>query len=74
VTEALRGLARELDPAELAAVAGPARADLARLVPDLAWDGEAAAGAEVAGAGQGRLFELLLGWSSGWPPPRRCCG
>jgi DNA-binding CsgD family transcriptional regulator/tetratricopeptide (TPR) repeat protein len=61
VIEALRGLARELDPAELAAVAGPARAELARLVPDLAWDGEAVAGAEVAGAGQGRLFELLLG-------------
>jgi DNA-binding CsgD family transcriptional regulator len=64
VTQALRGLAGELDPAELAAVAGPARAELGRLVPDLPWGGEAAAGAvgaEVAGAGQGRLFELLLG-------------
>ena len=39
VTEALRGLAGELDPAELAAVAGPARADLGRLLPDLGWDG-----------------------------------
>jgi DNA-binding CsgD family transcriptional regulator/tetratricopeptide (TPR) repeat protein len=74
VVEALRGLADELDPAELEVVAGPARADLARLVPDLArlapdlaWGGEAAgvAGvtgvAGVAGVGQGRLFELLLG-------------
>jgi DNA-binding CsgD family transcriptional regulator/tetratricopeptide (TPR) repeat protein len=64
VVQALRGLADQLDPAELAAVAGPARAELGRLLPDLAWGGEAAAGAEVAGAGQagqGRLFALLLG-------------
>ena len=61
VTEALRGLARALDPDELAAVAGPARAELGRLVPDLAWGDGAAAGPAVARAGQGRLFELLLG-------------
>jgi DNA-binding CsgD family transcriptional regulator len=74
VTETLRGLADQLGPAELAAVAGPARRELARLVPDLArlapdlgWGGEVAgvAGvtgvARVAGASQGRLFELLLG-------------
>jgi DNA-binding CsgD family transcriptional regulator len=61
VIEALRGLAGELDPTELEAVAGPARAELARLLPDLGWSGEAAAGAAVAGASQGRLFELLLG-------------
>jgi DNA-binding CsgD family transcriptional regulator/tetratricopeptide (TPR) repeat protein len=63
VTEALRGLADQLDPAELAAVAGPARAELSRLLPELAGGGDAAAGG-VAGAGQagqGRLFELLLG-------------
>jgi predicted ATPase len=36
MVEALRGLAGDLDPAELEVVAGPARADLARLVPDLA--------------------------------------
>jgi DNA-binding CsgD family transcriptional regulator/tetratricopeptide (TPR) repeat protein len=59
VTEALRGLAGELDPGELEAVAGPARADLTRLLPDLVWSGEAAMGAAVAG--QGRLFERLLG-------------
>src|SRR5215813_8511772 len=57
VIEALRGLAGELDAAELEAVAGPASADLGRLLPDLGWGGEAAAAAEVAGAGQGRLFE-----------------
>jgi DNA-binding CsgD family transcriptional regulator len=61
VVEALRGLAGELDPDELAAVAGPARHELGRLLPDLAWSADAAAGVEVVGAGQGRLFELLLG-------------
>jgi DNA-binding CsgD family transcriptional regulator/tetratricopeptide (TPR) repeat protein len=61
VIEALRGLADQLDPAGLAAVAGPARAELARLLPDLAGGGEAATGAAAAGASQGRLFELLLG-------------
>jgi DNA-binding CsgD family transcriptional regulator/tetratricopeptide (TPR) repeat protein len=62
VIEALRGLAEDLDADELQAVAGPARQELARLVPDLAWGGEAAAGPAVASrAGQGRLFELLLG-------------
>jgi DNA-binding CsgD family transcriptional regulator/tetratricopeptide (TPR) repeat protein len=61
LVEALRGLAGELDPAQLAAVAGPARAELGRLLPDLAWSDQAAAGTAAAGAGQGRLFELLLG-------------
>src|SRR5262245_49902739 len=61
VIEALRGLADQLDPAELAAVAGPAQPELARLLPDLAWGGDAAAGTAVAGAGQGQLFERLLG-------------
>jgi DNA-binding CsgD family transcriptional regulator len=57
VTEALR----DLDAAELEAVAGPARPELARLLPDLAWGGQAAAEPVAAEAGQGRLFELLLG-------------
>jgi DNA-binding CsgD family transcriptional regulator/tetratricopeptide (TPR) repeat protein len=61
VVEALRGLAEQLDAAELEAVAGPARDELGRLLPDLAWTSDAAAGIAVAGAGQGRLFELLLG-------------
>ena len=61
VIQALRGLAGDLDPAELQAVAGPARHDLARLLPDLVWSGQAGPAAGVAGAGQGRLFERLLG-------------
>ena len=62
VIEALRGLADDLDTDELQAVAGPARQELARLVPDLAWGGETATGPAVTSqAGQGRLFELLLG-------------
>src|SRR6266540_933483 len=61
VIEALRGLAGELDPAELEKVAGPAHAELGRLLPDLAWSGTVAAGADAASASQGRLFELLLG-------------
>jgi DNA-binding CsgD family transcriptional regulator/tetratricopeptide (TPR) repeat protein len=62
VIQALRGLAGDLDEAELEAVAGPARAELGRLLPDLAWGGGATAGAAGASqAGQGRLFELLLG-------------
>jgi len=65
VIEALRGLADQLDPAELQAVAGPARQELGRLLPDLAWGGEAAtAGVGATGASQaaqGRLFALLLG-------------
>ncbi len=61
VTEALRGLVGDLDPAELEAVAGPARADLAHLVPAFAGSADAAAGAGVVAVSQGRLFELLLG-------------
>jgi tetratricopeptide (TPR) repeat protein len=60
-TEALRGLADQLDPAELVAVAGPARAELGRLLPDLAWGDNATAAPVVAEAGQGQLFERLLG-------------
>jgi hypothetical protein len=35
--------------------------ELGRLLPDLAWSGQAAAGAAVPGARQGWLFERLLG-------------
>jgi DNA-binding CsgD family transcriptional regulator len=64
VTQALRDLAGQLDPAKLAAVAGPAQGELARLLPELARSGEVAVdagGASAGQAGQGRLFELLLG-------------
>jgi predicted ATPase len=53
VIEALRGLAGELDPAELEAVAGPARAEIGRLLPDLAWRDHAGPVAGVASASQG---------------------
>jgi DNA-binding CsgD family transcriptional regulator/tetratricopeptide (TPR) repeat protein len=53
----LRALAAELGPAELSDVLGPARDDLARLVPRLAPD--------AGGAGEppspARLYELVLG-------------
>jgi len=62
LVEALRSLIGAVDPAELERVLGGARAELARLVPEL---GPLEAGAEAAtGAGAlvpGRLFELLLG-------------
>jgi DNA-binding CsgD family transcriptional regulator len=60
VTQALRGLAADLDPAELEAVTGPSRGELARLVPGLALGADAAADGAGA-ASQGRLFGLLLG-------------
>jgi tetratricopeptide (TPR) repeat protein len=59
--EALRGLASELDPSELATVAGPARQELARLLHDPAWAGGRSQGDNAAGYGPGRLFDLLLG-------------
>jgi DNA-binding CsgD family transcriptional regulator len=57
--EALRGLTAVLDPAELDGVLGGARAELARLVPELA--APAAAPGPSPGTTPGRLFELLLG-------------
>ena len=57
--EALRGLANDLDPSEIATLAGPAAADLARLVPGFgSTDTTAPAQSEWA---QSRLFEGLLG-------------
>ncbi len=64
LAEALRRLVRELDPATLDHVLGPARAELARLVPELAGAGPATVGPPAGSAGrtgQARLFELLLG-------------
>lgn len=60
IVEALRGLARDLDPDSLAAVVGPSGPDLARLLPALA--PEAAADATIRQEWlQARLFEALLG-------------
>ena len=68
LTEALRQLARQLDPATLETVLGPARTELARLLPDLAGDagrdgspGGASDGGSSSRAEQARLFELILG-------------
>jgi ATP/maltotriose-dependent transcriptional regulator MalT len=59
VSQALRQLVRELDPAALEQVVGPGRAELARLLPDL---GPAEATAPATGElARARLFERLLG-------------
>jgi DNA-binding CsgD family transcriptional regulator len=59
IVGALRALAAQLEPEDLGEVLGPARGELARLVPDF---GEVQAPPpEAAGFGQARLFELLLG-------------
>jgi DNA-binding CsgD family transcriptional regulator/tetratricopeptide (TPR) repeat protein len=59
ISQALRQLVRELDPATLNQVLGTGRAELARLVPDLGppQPAEPAAG----GPARGRLFAGLLG-------------
>jgi DNA-binding CsgD family transcriptional regulator/tetratricopeptide (TPR) repeat protein len=60
IAGALRSLAVHVDEPELDAALGPGRAELARLVPDLA-GGDAAPAAEPGAFGKARLFELLLG-------------
>ena len=64
LVEALRRVASELDPDELAAAVGPAAADLARLAPDIA--PQFAAGPDTDPAlepwQQARLMESLLGF------------
>jgi hypothetical protein len=59
MVEALRPLAGLLDPVELERVVGGARAELARLVPELG--GPAAGRQAEAPLAPTRLFELLLG-------------
>src|SRR5436190_13771637 len=65
VAEALRGLARQLDPAALERAVGPGRRELAAVVPELAPDGPEVAPDPAAGLpsglGQARLFERVLG-------------
>jgi DNA-binding CsgD family transcriptional regulator/tetratricopeptide (TPR) repeat protein len=58
VSQALRQLVRELDPATLEQVVGPGRAELARLAPDLGPAEATPAAGELARV---RLFERLLG-------------
>ncbi|HKO28867.1 MAG TPA: AAA family ATPase, partial [Solirubrobacteraceae bacterium] len=60
VVDALRTLTRVMDPDELDGFLGPARADLARLLPEL--DPEAASTPAAAGeSGGARLLELVFG-------------
>jgi len=61
IVEALRELPRELDPAVLDRVLGPARDELGQLVPTLAGRAAIAPGAALDDRSQARLFELLHG-------------
>ncbi|HYH93963.1 MAG TPA: AAA family ATPase [Candidatus Saccharimonadales bacterium] len=58
--EILRGLARDVDEPVLAAAAGPARADLARLVPAMGTSDDSVA-TMPTGTYQARLFDAVLG-------------
>jgi len=60
VVEALRGLARGLDPATLDELVGSGRPLLARLLPELR-QGEEPAAPAVGSLAQARLFEAFLG-------------
>ena len=60
--EALRGLTRSVEPARLAALLGPARNEVARLLPEVApRSDDAPTRLEFDRAGQTRLFEAVLG-------------
>ncbi|HEX2576328.1 MAG TPA: AAA family ATPase, partial [Aquihabitans sp.] len=61
LTAALRVLLRALEPAEHDHVIGPARADLARLLPELGQAGSAPAAFDQLTSEPARLFELVLG-------------
>ena len=67
IAAALRGLARAVAPDTLEDLLGPARGDLAAIVPELAADGPASQVADPgpgtlpSGLGQARLFERMLG-------------
>src|SRR5205085_8795 len=59
VVEAPRVLLRNTPPAELDELLGPARRDLARLLPELDLDASRETGSDLGSTG--RLFELILG-------------
>jgi DNA-binding CsgD family transcriptional regulator/tetratricopeptide (TPR) repeat protein len=60
--EAVRGLTRSVEPARLAALLGPARNEVARLLPEVApRTDDVPTRLEFDRAGQMRLFEALLG-------------
>lgn len=64
--EAIRGLSRALSPDQAARILGPARSDLAGLLPELTPHGEGAVpgstehGSSGGGVPQARLFEVVL--------------
>jgi DNA-binding NarL/FixJ family response regulator len=60
LTGALRTLLRSLDPPAVDAALGPARGDLARLLPELGEVGSAPAAFDALSAEPGRMFELVL--------------
>ena len=61
IIEALRGLTRTLSPAEMDGLVRSGRTELARLMPDLAGEGERTpVSGEFDSSTQGRLFEHLL--------------
>lgn len=66
LVEALRGIVRDTPPARLGELLGPARSDLAALLPDLAAPGSAGDAPSSAphdsAADRARLFERLLGF------------
>ncbi|HEV7721350.1 MAG TPA: AAA family ATPase, partial [Iamia sp.] len=61
LTGALRGLLRGLDEAERERVVGPARGDLARLLPELGAAGGSPAVFDAVTTDPARLFELVIG-------------
>ncbi|QYG95244.1 AAA family ATPase [Iamia sp. SCSIO 61187] len=61
LTGALRGLLRGLDEAERDRIVGPARTDLARLLPELGPAGGAPAVFDQMTTDPARLFELVIG-------------
>jgi DNA-binding CsgD family transcriptional regulator/tetratricopeptide (TPR) repeat protein len=69
MAEALRGLARMVPPDELRRLLGPARDDLAAIVPELGWDeradrepDELPDRSEPSGADRARMFERWIGF------------
>jgi DNA-binding NarL/FixJ family response regulator len=60
LADALRGLIRETEPDELDAFVGPARTELARILPELD-PGVAPATSALGDVGTARLLELVLG-------------
>jgi len=61
LTEVLRQLARETEPATLERLLGPAHGEMARLLPELAGGTPAPAPGPAGRADQARVFELVLG-------------